>query len=286
MALCGGKRARQKAVRSVLGDFRLPSFPRAILGALDLLRRDQASLSKVAESLRYDPGITTRLLKTANSAAHALRRPVTTVPQAAAMLGRANLESLLLSVAVRTALPRPATPQFDLARFWELAGRRAAVARVLAGALHPSTADLSCTAALLQDMAVPLLAAVRPAGYGRILAQGGTEPSALVKLERAEFGCDHAEVAHWLCEEWSFPEHLTAAIAGHHDDLSRAGANDVSVPAAVVLVARLGDGDPTLAADSIVQAAHTYYGLPPDACRLLIEAGLRESESITSALGS
>jgi HD-like signal output (HDOD) protein len=272
------RKRRVKGLRRVLGDVELPSFPAAILEALDMLRRDEASLSKVAQKLCFDPGVSSRLLRTANSAAHALRRPVKTVPQAATMLGRASLESLLLSVGVRQSLPRASVAGFDIRSFWHHASRRASVARSLAKRMQPAQADTSCTAALLQDMAIPVLVKAHQDRYGVILQQARQDGADLVALEREAFAWDHPQVAGWICDEWGFPGHLKSAITQHHYDV-----DSQSAPPAVKLAALLPESDDA-PVDRLVEEANARYGLPADECARLVEDGLLDSVELERAL--
>ena len=130
----------KRVLDQVLGKFELPSFPVVVAEAMRQLRDPDQSLSDIATGLQRDPKVTVRILNLANSPAYSLRHPVRNVQHAVSLLGRSEVEALLLSVAVRGALPK--TPRwFDDARFWQASARRAASARALAVKLHPSTAS-------------------------------------------------------------------------------------------------------------------------------------------------
>ena len=148
----------KKALKGVMGDYVLPSFPSLTMQVLERIREEDSSVSSVVEALALDPGLSVRVLAMANSAALTSRQRVDDVTHAVAMLGMASLESLVLAVAVKGALPSPPCPGFEPKRFWLAAARRATTCQALARLLHPATSSVCFTAALLQDMAVPLLA--------------------------------------------------------------------------------------------------------------------------------
>ena len=89
--------------------------------------------------------------------AFALRHKVRGVHHAVSLLGRSQLESMLISMAVRDTLPNSAKRGFEPRRFWTTSARRACTAAALADRIDPSTRSESFTASLLQDMAVPVL---------------------------------------------------------------------------------------------------------------------------------
>ena len=273
------KKDPQAELRRVLGDHDLPSFPGVVMQTLQRLRDPQASAPDIAESLSGDPGLSITILKAVNSASYALRRSVDSVEQAITLLGFSAVESLVLSVAVGQVLPREPAPGFDSKRFWLAAARRAAVARSLAARLHPAQAAESFTAALLQDMALPVLACEQSATYGPILEYWHNNPEDLAALEQAEFGWNHPEVATWMCSEWALPEGLAASIGGHHGVHSE-GNEGLESPPAVAMVSHLRESERCLGVDRIVQTAHEQFGLAEDDTSDLIETSFDAADEL------
>lgn len=215
-------------LRQLVGDYELPSFSASAVSTLSLLR-EEADLGVVAERLMTDPGLTVRILRTVNSAAFGMRQEVTNLQYATSLLGRSRVESLVLTAAVGDALPTPAG--LDLDGFWQACARRACLAKAIASRVAPPSAMESFTAGLLQDMAVPLMAAARPEEYATILTTAANEPEVpLRSIEEDTLGYDHAQVGAVMAEAWDLPESLITAIADHHRPGERA-------PAAVEAVA-------------------------------------------------
>ena len=258
----------------VLGGATLPSFSAVAVKALRLIRTEESSMSAVGETVMVDPGLSARLLKIVNSAGHGLKRPVNSVAHAAAMLGRAQVESVLLSVAVGEALPRVEAPEYNPKQFWLLAAQRASISRAFAKTLHPSTQQISYTAGLLQDMAIPLLVKTNGSAYTAVLTTWREQGGDLAALERKAFGWDHAEVASWMCAQWRFPELIAEGISGHHECTS-------SLPA-VTLAAHLG-ADPTSdGAEALMAAAQAQHGIAPERSRELLEQATAEAGEVAS----
>jgi len=260
-------------LREALGKENLPSFSAVQMQVLKSLRSPDTALSAIGHQLASDPGLSTKVLRTVNSAAFGLGRKVSDPAHAAALLGRAELESLVLSVATRHATPSKSISGFDPNTFWRTASRRAATARLLADRVSPRERGVCFTAGLLQDMAVPLLAAARPDTYGPLVEQSRGGPG-LIALEREVLGMDHAEVAGWLCENWSFPEPLSAAITGHHGEPGAA-------PIAVQIVALITDQSEP---EATVEAARDTLNLSPEELLHILEDGAIRGDEMAQAL--
>jgi HD-like signal output (HDOD) protein len=267
------------ALRSAVGEFELPHFPGTTMQGLAALRNEDSTLEQIAETLCADPNLSVRVLSLVNSAGFGLRSPVDDLGHAVHLIGRSRLEALLISVGVRQSLPHRANG-VEPHVFWRAASRRAATARGLAGLLCPSEANRSFTAALLQDMAVPLLAQQCGAEYAELLGcwrDGGPE---LNELEQDCFGWNHAEVGLLMCQFWSLPESLSVAIAGHHE----ASTEGLDIPDPVRLSALLREGDFTQDVDLLVETVEAQYGVARDAVIEILDTSFEDAEGLAALL--
>ena len=234
-----------------LGNLELPTFPEVTMTALDMVRNDESSLSKLADVLATDPGLSVVIMKTVNSAAYGARQQVRNIHHAVSLLGRNEIEAMLIAAAVKGALPMSGVNGLNPARFWATAAKRAATAKLLAQELDPSTASESFTAALLQDMAVPVLLQQRGGLYADVVNSWHHGQMDLAQLERMSFDWDHALVGAQMGQHWQFPEALIHAIGSHH---STDGGVFRALPA-VALVSCLREVDEELGRDRLVAEA-------------------------------
>jgi HD-like signal output (HDOD) protein len=256
----------RERLRQALAREELPTLPSGHLRILAALRSD-AALPDIGRQIGADPALTTTLLRTVNSAAFGLKKRVSSPAHAASLLGRSPLESLVLGVVVARSLPR--TRGFDHRAFWRLSAQRAATARALADLVDPRSRDISFTAGLLQDLALPLLFAARPTLYARLLAESA-DGTTLVDAETSTVGFDHAEVAGWLAETWRFPDELHRAIAAHHLK------DCASVPVALSAILHGAPADP----DQLVSAATTRFALRADDVAGAVQTGLSDGDEL------
>lgn len=279
----GKKRGAARALDKVLHGAEPPSFPALTLRIMEKLRDPEVEFEELSEAIRWDVALTMKLLATVNSAAFGPKCRIEDVRHAISYLGRGQLENLVLAVAVRDILPASSGPGFDVARFWRTAAQRAALARTLAGKLHPAREGEAFTAALLLDLAVPVLADRLGAPYLEVLEEWHESPGArLDELEQTRFGRSHAKVGSLLANLWDLPESLSRTIEMHHES----SATDADVLPAVRLVALAREVDAASALEVLVELGRSDYGLEPDWTVESIEASRDKAEELAALLSS
>ena len=283
MKLFGRKKKESAArVRDVLAGEDPPVLPQGIVQLLRLLRDPDSEVAEIAKALEWNPGLVVGVLRTVNSAATGLRRKVDSVPHAVSLMGRAQLEHLVLGVAVQNTLPTPATRGFEAPRFWHMAFFRACLGRALAERLHPATKSLSFTGGLLQDLAVPLLVQARTDTYDPVLARWHADPnSELQVLERETLGWSHDEVGADLANAWELPEPLIHIIAHQHD---HAGASDEELLPAMRLVSFLRETECEHGFAALLEVADERYGLAADDVRELLNDCDAQARELAQAI--
>ena len=122
-------------LKAVLGKYSLPTFPVIAQQVMQKVRDPNVSGSEVAGLIEKDPGLSSGVLRTVNSAAFSPRKHVDNLNQAVAMLGLSPLESLVLSATVGKLLPKTASTHYSSKQFWLASARRAAVARAVTASL-------------------------------------------------------------------------------------------------------------------------------------------------------
>ncbi len=268
-------RDRVAAVADVLDGVELPTFPGVVTEALARLGDPDSSLTEIADVIALDPGTSARLLQLANSAAVGLRNPVNDLRQVVALLGRNQIESILISAAVRNALPEVRSPVFDSRRFWQAAAQRAVVATAISAELDPARRSEAFTAALLQDMALPVLVD-NVEGYDRLLTRWYEgEVTDLARAEHDTFGWSHAAMAGVMAHQWNFPDPLLDSLTEHHDGLH------TDTVLWVRLVADWHEVDTDGSRDHLIEAAATVPQLSGLDTGALIDGALEDVDEVS-----
>jgi HD-like signal output (HDOD) protein len=137
------------------------------------------------------------------------------VKLAITLVGIRTIKNFTLWSAVFSLMPNPKCGPFDLKSLWQDSLRRALFARLAGQFQGIKDADDLFAAALLQDMAVPLLAKELPKEYVDLLEDRDGGRQRLSTLEQNKFGWDHAEAAAMMARAWDLPEELAGPIETH-----------------------------------------------------------------------
>lgn len=190
----------------------LPSPPGLALQIIELAQDPNATLADVGRVVELDPGLSARLLRMANSPLYATRRRAHTLVQAMSTLGLNATLSLALGFTLMHGLRgRHGSTQLQ-EHIWRRSVLSALAARTLGQHAGAGRADVLMLAGLLQDMGRLALLQALTEGYAALSAKANGN-DALVALERAQYGSDHAEIGAWLAARWNLPSHLVEAIA-------------------------------------------------------------------------
>lgn len=271
----GRKRPDGFDFKTALGGYEPPSFPALVARALDLLADPTIDMERVADVIELDPGASARMLRLVNSASMAPRSKVTSVHQAAVMLGRNQLEALLISVGAGSAIPDSSCPSFQHSRFWATAAKRAALASRISTYVDPTRRSENFTAALLQDMAVPVLAS-RADLYGDILEYWHHSGEDLTNLEMSSFAWHRGDVASWMGSTWGFSDEFVQFMGDHHE-----GGSPNMLPAHLVSPIREADDKGDLI---VIESTVETVGLSADAVVAMIEDATEEAARLAVLL--
>jgi len=204
-------------LKKVLVGAQLAALPQSAIRLLELSQDPSNGPADFAVPIEADPGLTGQVLRFVNSSYFGFSREISSVRLAITLVGIRTIKNFALWSAVFSLMPNPKCGPFDLKRLWQDSLRRALCARTLGKMLGLKEAEEPFAAALLQDMAVPLLAREAPEIYKKLLEARADGAARLSTLERHAFGWTHAEAAGLMARQWNLPEDFAALIENHTD---------------------------------------------------------------------
>jgi HD-like signal output (HDOD) protein len=204
-------------LQTALAADQLPAMPQTAIRLLEMSRDPAVGPAEFAVPVEADPGLTVQVLRFVNSSYFGFRNEISSVKRAITMVGVPTVKNFALWTAVFSVIPAPHCRQFDLRALWQDSLRRAIFARTVSKLLGLPQAEEAFAAALLQDMAVPLLAKEAPSAYDRLFDARRTSHTRarLSRLEEHVFGWNHAAAAGIVARQWRLPESLSSLIEGH-----------------------------------------------------------------------
>jgi len=192
----------------------LPSLPTTVVALGRAVADERCTVDRVLGLLGQDPGLSSVLLRLANSAAYARDSRVMDLRSAVLRLGFDTIYHLGQSAAIIRAIP--GGRHLDPVRLWQHSVAVGQVAQglcVLAGqGQHRESAYL---AGLLHDIGKIALDQCFAQEYAPVVE--ALEAGAVcLDAERSLLGVTHAEVGAMLARQWNFPDPMAQAIQDHH----------------------------------------------------------------------
>jgi HD-like signal output (HDOD) protein len=198
----------------ILAGGQLPALPQSAIRLLQLSKDPNNGPNEYAVPIESDAGLTGQVLKFVNSSYFGFSREISSVKTAITLVGVRTIKNFALWSAVFSLMPNPKCGPFDIKHLWQDSLRRALFARAVARLLGLREAEEAFAAALLQDMAVPLLAKEFPTEYLQLL-ENRVQGIRLSELEKQAFGWTHAEIGGQMARKWKLPEDTAALIERH-----------------------------------------------------------------------
>lgn len=194
----------------------LPAMPAVVQEVINSFDDPNLEVDSLAQKIGHDQGLSTRVLRIANSSFYGLSRQVSSIHDAVVVLGFGNIRSLVLAAGFVHAFPQHGEGLFDRKQFWRHSLQVAAAARALAKYAKVN-AETAFTAGLLHDIGQVVLDACLHKSFDGVLQRLASKGGDLHALEREKLGFDHAMAGAEMAKRWNFPEAIQQAIRSHHE---------------------------------------------------------------------
>lgn len=202
-------------LKKALARAQLPALPQSAIRLLELSQDPENGPAEFAVPIESEPGLASQVLRFVNSSYFGFSREISSVKLAITLVGVRTIKNFALWSAVFSLMPNPKCGPFDLKSLWQDSLRRALFARNMAKLLGMKEGEEPFSAALLQDMAIPVLAKETPQTYVNLLTRRQDGKVRLSRLEREVFGWTHAEAAGMMCRQWNLPDAFAVLIESH-----------------------------------------------------------------------
>ncbi len=259
----------------------VPTVAPIALKVIRMVDDEAVTVNELAAVISTDPGLATRLLRLANSAAYSRGRPVTDLGRAAMLLGLRTLKLVTLGFSLNESSPDGGSGAPPL--IWRRSLATAALARRFAAAIGADLAEDAFTAGLLSNVGkTALLDVPEFATWFE-----SYEPWPTPAEERANLGFTTDELTARLLDGWNIPAALCEAIGSRHPELSSepqqllSGVLRLADWAAALLLTDDQDAA-ALALDEATLAA-AYLGTTIDGIETAVAAAMPELDELTDA---
>jgi len=203
------------AIEEILSCETLPSLPATAVRVLELSQDPDCTVNELAETIRFDQGLSAKILKTVNSSFFGLRTKCATIDKALVVLGMRELRNLALGFSLVPAMEAAYTDAFDPVDYWRRGIYSAVAAKFIAKHVAKQVADEAFLGGLLQDIGIMAMLQALGQPYESVLATSTKDHRKLAAAELRTFDMQHPEVGALLARKWQLPDELSVPIRFH-----------------------------------------------------------------------
>lgn len=202
---------------------KLPPLPGSVIRILQLLQDVNVTTRSLSNAVSYDPQLTTRILRLANSPIYYQQREVTSIQQAIDIIGLRSLYDILMLGVAASAFSKEIQHSVIGRIIWEHSLTVALYARELSKIMGMRGAEEVFICGLLHDIGKIMLLRADSENYTNILEK--KNESEMLNWETEIFGYDHSQVGAIVARGWKLPDEVCQVILNHH----KAAQSDQSV---------------------------------------------------------
>lgn len=264
----------------------LPTPPGVVVRLLELTRKADVSAKEIADTVAIDPGLSAKILRFVNSPLSGLRRQVTSLSQAVALMGVRGVKMMALSFSVLSKKDHSFCVGFDYDRYVNHAFACGVAAQHLAAETAACPPQDAFVGGLLSQIGRCVFASALKEEYQQVLARVQKVPLDLPAIERELLGEDYASIGGQLLRLWGLPEALCKAVGSFRDPALDANTSFERVLQAAEVIASVicpAQARHTVDVATGLVAADRLLGIPSERTAALIgqvAQGLEDARSI------
>jgi putative nucleotidyltransferase with HDIG domain len=199
------------SIKDLLNNIKdIPTMPHIASEALALIKDPNVNLKHLANVISKDISLTGQILKLVNSAYYGFPSQITTINKAMALLGLNQVNSLVMSVAVKPMLMSNCGKSV-----WQHSVRCAVASQLISKNLCEKDTEAFFVMGLLHDIGKTLYQIYNSAAAEELekLVNLGADR---IKAESMIFGYTHTDLGEELVKKWNLPPIICNAIKYHH----------------------------------------------------------------------
>jgi HD-like signal output (HDOD) protein len=209
-------RTRIQVAEEILNEIKdIPAFPENIIRIQKICANPDATIKEIANAISLDPGLTTSILKLANSAGYITTKKTETIEDAVKIIGVKGINTLLLATGVYKVMDARYKRSESV---WKDSYKRAAYAYKIAIQLRKTRAsDLTYLAALLSDIGYIVMLSLKSKLLKSLQEIAGFKGIGDTNLlEEISLGLSHSTLGSMIFKKWNFNEVLVNSVEYHH----------------------------------------------------------------------
>lgn len=204
----------------------IPSIALQIYGvAMD----PKSEIDDIQKIIELDPVMTLKLLKLVNSSFYGFSQKISSVKEAAIILGTDEITDMVVGLSLSKSFKIPGLKGFiDSRMLWKHSVRTALIGKYLCRERQKFTEEGIFAAGILHDFGKLFLFKSFPDEYKKIIKLSRETDLPIYEFEEDIFGYNHGIVSGLIAKKWNLPESLIQAISFHHHPSSSKNHADLA----------------------------------------------------------
>jgi putative nucleotidyltransferase with HDIG domain len=195
----------------------LPSLSTIDSALRQLLDADQRYNSQIAEIIRRDPSLTTRLLKLVNAVHYGTAKPAKNLDEAVFYLGVRQIRQLAMGTQIIEDFQKLAEGhRFPWRQLWRHSIATALMTREITDLLQTQDDEIDYIGGLVHDVGKIVMASTFPDHFDEIYQRRTAAGGDLLQIEREVLGVDHADLGAMYMRKQGLADSFIEIVQFHH----------------------------------------------------------------------
>jgi putative nucleotidyltransferase with HDIG domain len=196
----------------------LPVLPANIQKITDIMNDESKSAEDISSVIATDQGLTSKILKIANSAFYGRMNQVIKISESVVVIGILNIKSMLYAIFMEQMYSGSNENGGILQKMWMHSIATAILSQRIMEKFNPAEKDAAYTAGLIHDIGELIIFKYEPKIFMEILENLKNEETlSRMMVEETVMGFSHSDLGAALARKWALPRPVRNAIFFHHN---------------------------------------------------------------------
>ena len=182
-----------------------------------VINNPRSSIADITKVITEDAGLSSCLLKLANSPMFGYYTHIDSISKAVTIIGTQELRDMAMAISVIRVFKGIPAHLINMASFWKHCITVGIVARILAIHRRETTVERFFVAGILHDIGQLVLCTRAPELVKEMIAASRESGEPFSSVQRSTLGFDHGDVGGELLKRWGIPAVITEPVACHHN---------------------------------------------------------------------
>ncbi len=194
----------------------LPVLPQVAMRITERMQSPTATVAEISDLIKSDMGLSSRVLRLANSSYYSIPGGVSEVSKALQFLGFTTIAQIVLTSSVVGSFKNPGTGDFPLAPFWLHSFGTGQLAEITARSLQMGSPADAFVGGLLHDVGKLILLEIAPDQLQKTARLAREKKISFHAAELETGAPSHVMLGAELARHWKLPDSIRALIEHHH----------------------------------------------------------------------